>query len=488
MSLEVANAKPVEVWKNFVLLNEVPRPSKNEERVIEFLKSFARKNNLLFQQDEIGNLVIIKEATQNMKDCETVVLQSHVDMVHEKNNEVEFDFLNSGIKMYVEGDWVKADGTTLGADNGLGVAAIMAVLESKEISHPKVEALFTVDEETGMTGALNLSNTILSGKILLNLDTEEDDEICIGCAGGIDITMKRSYNLINSTNDEVCVEFLLNGLTGGHSGAEIHKGLGNSNKIIFEIINEINNHFKISICSVDGGGLRNAIPRESTAIISFSKDNFELFEEIIKKSLDMYKKRFQLTDSDLNLEFKLLGNGLKQLSREDSNELIKAINMCPNGVFEMSKSIEGLVETSNNLANIKLVNGELKIMCLTRSSSEDSKNKLSKIISNIFENISCSCTFSGGYPGWEPNINSKTLREVKNSYIKLFSSEPKVNVIHAGLECGIIGSHYPEMDMISFGPTILGAHSPDEKASISSTQKFWTFFTEVLANIPRKLA
>ena len=488
MSLEVANAKPVEVWKNFVLLNEVPRPSKKEERVIEFLKSFARKNNLLFQQDEIGNLVIIKEATQNMKDCETVVLQSHVDMVHEKNNEVEFDFLNSGIKMYVEGDWVKADGTTLGADNGLGVAAIMAVLESKEISHPKVEALFTVDEETGMTGALNLSNTILSGKILLNLDTEEDDEICIGCAGGIDITMKRSYNLINSTNDEVCVELLLNGLTGGHSGAEIHKGLGNSNKIIFEIINEINNHFKISICSVDGGGLRNAIPRESTAIISFSKDNFELFEEIIKKSLDMYKKRFQLTDSDLNLEFKLLGNGLKQLSREDSNELIKAINKCPNGVFEMSKSIEGLVETSNNLANIKLVNGELKIMCLTRSSSEDSKNKLSKIISNIFENISCSCTFSGGYPGWEPNINSKTLREVKNSYIKLFSSEPKVNVIHAGLECGIIGSHYPEMDMISFGPTILGAHSPDEKASISSTQKFWTFFTEVLANIPRKLA
>ena len=488
MSLEVANAKPVEVWKNFALLNEVPRPSKKEERVIEFLKSFARKNNLLFQQDEIGNLVIIKEATQNMKDCETVVLQSHVDMVHEKNNEVEFDFLNSGIKMYVEGDWVKADGTTLGADNGLGVAAIMAVLESKEISHPKVEALFTVDEETGMTGALNLSNTILSGKILLNLDTEEDDEICIGCAGGIDITMKRSYNLINSMNDEVCVELLLNGLTGGHSGAEIHKGLGNSNKIIFEIINEINNHFKISICSVDGGGLRNAIPRESTAIISFSKDNFELFEQIIKKSLDIYKKRFHLTDSDLNLEFKLLGNGLKQLSREDSNELIKAINMCPNGVFEMSKSIEGLVETSNNLANIKLVNGELKIMCLTRSSSEDSKNKLSKIISNIFENISCSCTFSGGYPGWEPNINSKTLREVKNSYIKLFSSEPKVNVIHAGLECGIIGSHYPEMDMISFGPTILGAHSPDEKASISSTQKFWTFFTEVLANIPRKLA
>ena len=236
MIQEVSNVEPAEVWKNFVLLNQVPRPSKKEERVIEFLISFAKENTLKYQQDEIGNLVITKEATTDMLACETVVLQSHVDMVHEKNNEVEFDFLNSGIKMYVDGDWVKASGTTLGADNGLGVAAIMAVLESKEISHPKIEALFTIDEETGMTGALNLSDSILSGKILLNLDTEEDDEICIGCAGGIDITMNRSYILNDLSNDEVCVQILLNGLTGGHSGAEIHKGLGNSNKIILSLI------------------------------------------------------------------------------------------------------------------------------------------------------------------------------------------------------------------------------------------------------------
>ena len=487
MSQEVSNLEPTEVWKNFVLLNQVPRPSKIEERVIKFLISFAKKNNLEFKQDEIGNLVIMKAATSDMTACQTVVLQSHVDMVHEKNNEVEFDFLNSGIKMYVDGDWVKAKGTTLGADNGLGVAAIMAVLESKEISHPKIEALFTIDEETGMTGALNLSDSILTGKILLNLDTEEDDEICIGCAGGIDITMNRSYILNDLSNDEVCVQILLNGLTGGHSGAEIHKGLGNSNKILFEILNEITNHFKISICSIDGGGLRNAIPRESSTVISFSKDNINLFEQIIKKSLQKYKTKFKDTDSNLNLEFQILNDKIKQLNNKESVELIDAINNCPNGVFEMSKSIDGLVETSNNLANIKLIEGELKIMCLTRSSSEDSKAKLSKVISNIFEDISCDCKFSGGYPGWEPNINSKTLKNVKNSYIKLFSSEPKVNVIHAGLECGIIGSHYPDMDMISFGPTILGAHSPDEKASISSTQKFWRFFTEILANIPQKV-
>ena len=487
MSQEVSNVEPIEIWKNFVLLNQVPRPSKKEERVIKFLISFAKKNNLEYKQDEIGNLVITKEATLDMTTCQTVVLQSHVDMVHEKNNEVEFDFLNSGIKMYVDGDWVKAKGTTLGADNGLGVAAIMAVLESKEISHPKIEALFTIDEETGMTGALNLSDSILSGKILLNLDTEEDDEICIGCAGGVDITMNRSYILNDLSNDEVCVQILLNGLTGGHSGAEIHKGLGNSNKILFEILNEIINHFKISICSINGGGLRNAIPRESSTVISFSKDNINSFEQIIKKSLQKYKTKFKDTDSNLNLEFQILNDKIKQLNNKESVELIDAINNCPNGVFEMSKSIDGLVETSNNLANIKLIEGELKIMCLTRSSSEDSKAKLSKVISNIFEDISCDCTFSGGYPGWEPNINSKTLKEVKNSYIKLFSSEPKVNVIHAGLECGIIGSHYPDMDMISFGPTILGAHSPDEKASISSTQKFWRFFTEILANIPQKV-
>ena len=487
MSVEVSNVEPKEVWKNFVLLNEVPRPSKKEDRVIEFLISFATKNNLMYKQDEVGNLVIVKESTHDMITRETVVLQSHVDMVHEKNNDVEFDFLNSGIKMYVDGDWVKADGTTLGADNGLGVAAIMAILESNEISHPKIEALFTIDEETGMTGALNLSDTILTGKILLNLDTEEDDEICVGCAGGIDITMSKNYPLQELKEDEINVKILLNGLTGGHSGAEIHKGLGNSNKILFELIQKLNSDFYVKICSIDGGGLRNAIPRESSAIISFDEDNLNSFKKIMKNTSQTLVAEFKETDDNINLEFELLENRFQTLGAIESKELINAINECPNGVFEMSENIDGLVETSNNLANIRLIEGKLKIQCLTRSSSENSKDKLSKIISNIFENIGCDSKFSGGYPGWEPNLNSATLKEVKDSYITLFSSEPKVNVIHAGLECGIIGSHYPEMDMISFGPTILGAHSPDEKASISSTQKFWRFFREILSNIPEKV-
>ena len=280
MSVEVSNVEPKEVWKNFALLNEVPRPSKKEDLVIEFLISFAKKNNLMYKQDKVGNLVIVKESTPDMISHETVVLQSHVDMVHEKNNDVEL-ILNSGIKMYVDGDWVKADGTTLGADNGLGVAAIMAILESNEISHPNIEALFTIDEETGMTGALNLSSSILSGKILLNLDTEEDDEICVGCAGGIDITMTRSYNLQDSIEDEIYVNILLNGLTGGHSGAEIHKGLGNSNKILFKLVQKLNSDFDVKICSIDGGGLRNAIPRGSV-IISFDEDNLNSFKKIMK--------------------------------------------------------------------------------------------------------------------------------------------------------------------------------------------------------------
>ena len=486
MSLEVSNLEPKKVWKNFSLLNEVPRPSKKEGRVIEFLISFADRNNLKYEQDEVGNLVIFKEATPGMTKCETVVLQSHVDMVHEKNNDVEFDFLNSGIKMYVDGDWVKADGTTLGADNGLGVAAIMAVLESNDISHPHIEALFTIDEETGMTGALNLSDSILSGKILLNLDTEEDDEICVGCAGGIDITMSRTYSQLKASNNDIFVKILLNGLTGGHSGAEIHKGLGNSNKILFKIINQLNLNFEIKIGSIVGGGLRNAIPRESSIIISFAKENLNSFEKIISNFSQILADEFNQTDPNLNLEYILLDDQIEILGITDSNRLIYAVNECPNGVLEMSKNIDGLVETSNNLANIQLTEGVLKIQCLTRSSSDNSKEQLSNIISNIFENIGCDCRLSGGYPGWEPNFKSVTLEKVKDSYLKLFSSNPKVNVIHAGLECGIIGSHYPKMDMISFGPTILGAHSPDEKASISSTQKFWKFFKEILSNIPEK--
>ena len=484
--MEIKDLSPQVVWHHFQALNNVPRPSKKEEKVIAFMKSFGEKNGLDTYVDPAGNVIIKKPATAGMENRQTVIIQSHLDMVHQKNSDTVFDFNSQGINMLIDGEWVTADGTTLGADNGMGVAAIMSLLVSKDIKHPAIEALFTIDEETGMTGAFELEQGILNGTILLNLDTEDDDEFSIGCAGGIDTNSSFTYEPTTTNSDmDFAYEISVTGLKGGHSGMDIHLERGNANKIMNRVMNaELSSQLRI--VSIDGGSLRNAIPRESSLTLSFSKSHLDEFNDYIKKSSIKYSSKFVKTDPNFNLESENLDIIVPSLSYLDTVDLINSVNQCPNGVFEMSKSIDNLVETSNNLANIKLNDGKLKIQCLTRSSSEDSKEKLSKIISNIFENINCQCIFSGGYPGWEPNINSLTLKEAKRSYLNLFSSDPKVNVIHAGLECGIIGSHYPKMDMISFGPTILGAHSPDEKASISSTKKFWNFFKEVLANIPER--
>ena len=485
MNSQVSKLEPTSIWKNFVSLNSVPRPSKKEEKIINFLIKFAENNNLRYSLDEIGNLVIFKDATSDMVDRKTIVLQSHVDMVHEKNQDVQFNFDESGIQMYVESGWVKAKGTTLGADNGLGVAAIMGILESSEISHPKIEALFTIDEETGMTGALNLSDSILNGKILLNLDTEEDDEICIGCAGGIDITVSNKFQLEIPRSEQSFLKITIDGLTGGHSGAEIHKGLGNANKILFSVLAEISTFCSLNICEISGGGLRNAIPRECNVVISIDNNKIDEVQKLLSQINLQNKKDLKPTDPNFSLTSIIVDFYDDQLNSLDSSALINAINDCPNGVYKMSNSIDGLVETSNNLANIQFKNSELLLTCLTRSSVEISKMELSDKISNIFTKIGYKCNLSGGYPGWEPNVNSETLKNAISSYTRLFTNKPKVNVIHAGLECGIIGSHYPNMEMISFGPTILGAHSPDERASVKSTQKFWIFFKEILKNIPK---
>ena len=485
MNSQVSKLEPTSIWKNFVSLNSVPRPSKKEEKIINFLIKFAENNNLRYSLDEIGNLVIFKDATSDMVDRKTVVLQSHVDMVHEKNQDIQFNFDESGIQMYVESGWVKAKGTTLGADNGLGVAAIMGVLESSEISHPKIEALFTIDEETGMTGALNLSDSILNGKILLNLDTEEDDEICIGCAGGIDITVSNKFQLETPRGEQSFLKITIDGLTGGHSGAEIHKGLGNANKILFSVLAEISTFCSLNICEISGGGLRNAIPRECNVVISIDNNKIDEVQKLLSQINLQNKIDLKPTDPNFSLKSIIVDFYDDQLNSLDSSALINAINDCPNGVYKMSNSIDGLVETSNNLANIQFKNSELLLTCLTRSSVEISKMELSDKISRIFTKIGYKCSLSGGYPGWEPNVNSETLKNAISSYTRLFTNKPKVNVIHAGLECGIIGSHYPNMEMISFGPTILGAHSPDERASVKSTQKFWIFFKEILKNIPK---
>ena len=486
MNNEIRVIEPSSLWNNFTDLNSVPRPSKREEKVIDFLIQFAEKLNLNCFQDSIGNLIINKPSTEDMKDCKTIILQSHVDMVHEKNNNVDFNFEKSGINMHIEGDWVKAKGTTLGADNGLGVASIMSILQSTDISHPEIEALFTIDEETGMTGALNLDGNALNGEILLNLDTEEDDEICIGCAGGIDINISKTYMTDDIDPYSTFVKILVNGLTGGHSGAEIHKGLGNSNKILNSLIKDLDSKFDVRISEIKGGNLRNAIPRESYSIVQIKKDDYSKINQEITNFYDLKKTKHKDLDPNFNISLSDAIGEYKPLNKDDHQKLIECLEACPNGVFLMSKTIENLVETSNNLASIVVSGGTIIIKCLTRSSVENSKNELSNLISNIFKNNDFQVELSGGYPGWEPNMNSDILSVAVNCYKKLNNQQPKVNVIHAGLECGIIGSHYPNMEMISFGPTILGAHSPDEKACISSTKKFWNFLIEILKNIPKK--
>lgn len=386
MNNEIRVIEPSSLWNNFTDLNSVPRPSKREEKVVDFLIQFAEKLSLNCFKDSIGNLIINKPSTDDMKNCKTIVLQSHVDMVHEKNNDVEFDFENSGIIMHIDGDWVKAKGTTLGADNGLGVASIMSILQSTDISHPEIEALFTIDEETGMTGALNLDGAALKGEILLNLDTEEDDEICIGCAGGIDINISKKYITDDIDPDSTFVKILINGLTGGHSGAEIHKGLGNSNKILNSLIKDIDSKFDLRISEIKGGNLRNAIPRESYSIVQIKKDDYSKINQEITNFYDLKKTKYKDLDPNFSVTISKVSGEFRPLAINDHKQLIECIEECPNGVFLMSKTIDNLVETSNNLASIVVSDGTIIIKCLTRSSVENSKNELSNLISNIFKN------------------------------------------------------------------------------------------------------
>lgn len=485
MSLEVRNLEPKEVWNMFADLNAVPRPSKKEERVIQFMVDFGKKLNLETFVDKVGNVIIKKPATKNFKDRKTVVLQSHLDMVHQKNAATNFDFENEGIKMLVDGDWVTADGTTLGADNGLGVASIMAILASKEIEHPNLEALFTIDEETGMTGAMGLESGILQGDILLNLDTEEDDEIGMGCAGGIDITATRTYKEENIPENTVAFTISVKGLNGGHSGMDIHKGLGNANKIMNRLLFDSFTNFGLRISEINGGSLRNAIPRESEAIVtidSISKEAFLLETQLL---INTIKEEFSTLESNLNIDIQETTLPKKMMELGVQEGFIKSMYAALDGVYRMSSDIKDLVETSNNIARVVIKNGTITIGCLTRSSSETNKFDLANSLKSCFELSGFEVDFSGEYPGWQPNINSEILKIVANLYGNLHGEKAHVAACHAGLECGILGQNYPKIDMVSFGPTIRGAHSPDERASISSTQKFWEFLKEILKNIPK---
>ena len=484
MNKAIRNLEPNRLWNNFADLNAVPRASKKEEQVIEFIKNFGKKLSLETFEDDVRNIIIRKPATSGMENRKGIVLQSHIDMVHQKNNDTDFDFTTQGIEMYVEGDWVRANGTTLGADNGLGVATIMAILESDTIAHPAIDALFTIDEETGMTGALGLKGGILQGEILLNLDTEEDDEIGVGCAGGVDVTASKNYLPIPSSNNANAYKITIKGLQGGHSGMEIQLGLGNANKLMNRILSEVNDICSLS--SLLGGSLRNAIPRESNAIVVVAINNEIDFLAGFEKMKNEIKNEFHHLESAINISVKKVAVPETVMSIEDQNQFFKAVYATHNGVFRMSPSIENLVETSNNIAKIAVNNGIIKIECLTRSSVDSSKENMVNTLSSVFELAGFTVSFSGDYPGWAPNMDSAILKVVATLYEKINGEKANIAACHAGLECGILGTNYPEMDMISFGPTIKGAHSPDERASISSTQKFWKFIKEILKEIPFK--
>lgn len=486
MSQEIRNLEPKALWSQFADLNAVPRPSKKEERVIEFMKNFGNRLGLETFEDEIRNVIIRKPATPGMENRKPIVMQGHLDMVHQKNNDTVFDFDTQGIDMYVDGDWVRAKGTTLGADNGLGVATIMAILESRDIPHPAIEALFTVDEETGMTGALNLKGGILKGEILLNLDTEEDDEIDIGCAGGVDVTATRSYNEEETPEGSTGYTITVKGLSGGHSGMDIHKGLGNANKIMNRLLFDAFENFGLQVAEINGGSLRNAIPRESVAKVIIASMYDEAYVFDMQEAINDIKAEFKTTEPNLTIEIVKSGLPKKVMDLGVQEGILRALYTAHNGVYRMSADMADLVETSNNIARVVIKDGEIMVGCLTRSSVESSKFDLANALRSAFELTGCEVTFTGSYPGWTPNVNSEILDVLVNIYEQQNNEKPRVVACHAGLECGILGTNYPGMDMISFGPTIHGAHSPDERASISSAQKYWKFVLEILKNIPEK--
>lgn len=480
--MELSQLEPQIIWKNFSALNAVPRPSKKEEQVIEFIKNFGENLNLETTVDEVGNVIIKKPATTGMEDRKAIVLQSHLDMVCQKNNDVNFDFETQGIQMEVDGDWVKAKGTTLGADNGLGVASIMSILESSDIAHPALEALFTIDEETGMTGAIGLKPGQLEGQILLNLDTEEDDEIDIGCAGGVDVTASQNYEIEESKGQ--IVKMTVKGLQGGHSGMDIHKGFGNANVILGRLLYTGLYNQNIQLISMDSGGLRNAIPREGNVVLSV-RNSVEFMDGANSLKASIIEE-FASVEKDLQINIETYSTPEKAISEEASKKIILALKSAHNGVYRMSPDVADLVETSNNIARVELKNGELKILNLSRSSIESGKYAVAEQLKSVYELAGMDVEFGGSYPGWKPKPGSEIVQVMEKIYEKSFDHKPQVVACHAGLECGIIGANYPDMEMVSFGPTIRGAHSPDEKANIPSVQKFWGFLKEILANIPAK--
>jgi dipeptidase D len=477
--------QPKEIWAHFEDICQVPRPSKKEDKIIEFLIAFGKKHNLETKRDEIGNILIKKAATPGKENLKTVVLQSHMDMVCEKNNETEHNFDTDPIIPWIDNGWVKAKGTTLGADDGIGMAAEMALLTSTDIEHGPIECLFTVDEETGLSGAFALQPGFFDGKILLNLDSEDEGEMFIGCAGGIDTLAYMEYTKESVPSGHFALRVDVKGLLGGHSGDEINKGRGNSNKILNRFLWQINKKYNIRIHDFNGGNLRNAIPREAFAIITIPSE----FKENARADLNIYAAEmehvWEIYEPKLKITLESAETPDFVIDRETSDNLLDAIYACPHGVFSMSSRMPGMVETSTNLASVKFTEEDKVLITTSQRSDVDSeKYNIAQMVGSALTLAGAKIEHTDGYPGWAPNPNSEILTVAVDSYKRLFGKDPIVRSIHAGLECGLFLEKYPDMDMISFGPTLRDVHSPDERINIETVEKFWKHLVDIIQNIP----
>ncbi len=484
--MSIKELNPQLLWKHFYALTQAPRPSGHEEKAVEYLLQFGKEFGFETIQDEIGNVIIRKPATSGMENCTGVILQSHIDMVPQKNKEKQHDFIVDPIEAFVDGDWVTANGTTLGADNGIGLAASLAIFESADLQHGALEILATIDEEAGMTGAFGLGKGILDGKILLNLDSEDEGELYIGCAGGIDANVELAYTELPVDKNTEAYKLNITGLKGGHSGLDIDSGRGNSNKLLNRFLHVAAKKFGLRISSFEGGDMRNAIPRESEAIVTVPQQDTESFIAYLDKFQQILKAELNDVEPDMKLLAEKVDMPKTVMSWSAQNTFTKLTYGFPNGVIRMSSSIKGVVETSLNLAIVKACDGKITQQALLRSSVESAKDDLVTMVENVCTLSDAKVVFDGDYPGWKPNPDSEILRQMQEVYRTKFGKIPDVKVIHAGLECGVIGSKYDGLDMISFGPTIRHPHSPDEKVHIETVSKFWDFLVETLKNIPTK--
>jgi len=482
----IAELDPKPLWKHFARLCEIPRPSKHEDKVVEYIVGFCNERGLEVQLDNIGNVIIKKPATPGMENRKTLAMQSHVDMVPQKNADTDHDFLTDPIRPQIDGDWVTATGTTLGADNGIGVAAILALMASTDIPHPALEALLTIDEEAGMTGAKHLQPGHFEAELLLNLDTEDEGELYVGCAGGVDVNALLPYSPEPVPAEHQAFKLSVRGLRGGHSGLDIDKGRGNANKIANRIIDAASREIpELRIAALDGGSLRNAIPRESFSTITVPADAAAQLKEIAGRESARIARELD-NEAKLEIALEAADTPADAMDRETRQKLIRAIRCCPCGVERMSTALEGIADTSNNLARVVTEGGHVRIQCLVRSLSDSARDQHGLDVAAAFELAGARVSLDNAYPGWTPNPQSPLLAMMKDVYREMTGEEPQVKVIHAGLECGLLAKPYPHWDMVSFGPTIRRAHSPEERVHIRSVANFWDYFLKVVQAVPTK--